>query len=82
MIESPLSDSERNLREIIIDQVDKIVKQELLKDKLLVFNNGDIKPSTMGVCHIYWEKMKGLLKEEYNITWASPRDENPFTMYN
>ena len=35
------------------------------------------KPYEMGHCHLVWRRMKEILKEEFDITWYSPREMNP-----
>jgi hypothetical protein len=35
------------------------------------------KPYEMGSCHLVWRRMKEILKEEFDITWYSPREMNP-----
>lgn len=35
------------------------------------------KPCEMGRCHLVWRRMKKILKEEFDITWYSPREMNP-----
>jgi len=35
------------------------------------------KPYEMGSCHLVWRRMKQILKEEFDITWYSPREMNP-----
>ena len=35
------------------------------------------KPYEMGHCHVVWRRMKEILKEEFDITWYSPREMNP-----
>ena len=34
-----------------------------------------------GLCHIEWQKMKQILKENYGIDWMSPAEINPGTIY-
>lgn len=34
-------------------------------------------PYEMGSCHRIWRRMKEILKEEFDITWYSPREMNP-----
>jgi hypothetical protein len=35
------------------------------------------KPYEMGHCHQLWRRKKEILKEEFDITWYSPREMNP-----
>jgi hypothetical protein len=34
-----------------------------------------------GSCHLYWEYLKSILKEDYDISWKSPPELNPGTCY-
>jgi hypothetical protein len=35
------------------------------------------KPYEMGHCHLVWRRKKEILREEFDITWYSPREMNP-----
>ena len=38
-------------------------------------------PYTLGSCHRYWYIKKRILKEDYGITWYTPKEEIPFEIY-
>jgi hypothetical protein len=35
----------------------------------------------LGYCHSLWDKKKKILKEKYGIDWMTPKECNPFTMF-
>jgi len=34
-----------------------------------------------GYCHVHWERVKRILKEDHDIDWHSPLEMNPHIMY-
>jgi hypothetical protein len=80
-IESQLPPAEAALRNILIEYVDKVVDDEFVENGGLKRRGGEIYPAIMGICHSIWARKQEILKKYYNITWASPKDENPGVMY-
>ena len=39
------------------------------------------KANQFGSCHLYWEYLKSILKEDYDISWQSPSELNPGICY-
>lgn len=77
-----LPESYRTLRNIVIEQVGKLVKNEMVKQGVMYIGKDGIAHSAhLGACHTIWRYKKCILKDYYNIEWASPADEDPGTLF-
>lgn len=72
---------DKDLKEIIVDHVQERICQRLTKDGYMEVQGGGYRPLRMGVCHMIWDGTKQILKNKYDIDWASPQDKNPGTFY-
>jgi len=68
-------DTNQKLEEILI-QVDRRVGKELAEAGLMEERDGKYHSKTEGVCYMFWERKKEMLRKEYDIEWQSPHDLN------
>ena len=67
---------------------EKIDPQELLLEHQDAFRDAEAHAAAAvadydgrGGCHVYWSHMKQYLLEKHGLSWSSPAELNPHTMY-
>ncbi len=75
--ERELTGADKRLREIIMEHVEWVVGEDLVREGHMAHGNGSYISITRGACNILWKRKKEMLMEKYNIGWNSPPEQQP-----